>query len=498
MLEKLRQPYRAKGLLTYIIFGAIIIVFIGFGVVPSSRHQTTSNAIAAVVNQSQIPVVEFKERLNMLEQQYQFRFDQFPEAQRETMLQMMKQRVLEQLIEYEVLYQAAYQKGIRATDEEVKKFIIEVPSFQEKGQFKREFYNRFLESRAFTASQFEDKIRKDVVVQKLQKLFGHTFQPSDIEKSLSQKVSNTKLNLSVASFTMEDLTKNFKITEGEIKTFLISPENIKKVQKNYEDNKIQYTEPEQVKASHILIKVDPNQPTSSNTAEKKIKDLAVRAQKEDFAKLAKEFSEDPGSKAKNGDLGYFSKGRMLPEFETMAFTTPVGKISAPVKTDFGYHIIKVIDHKASHLKPLEQVKSEIAQKLISQEKSETLIKELRQKVSKSDEKGTSATLNQLKITWVDTGEFSLDTPQIPKINDSSDTVIETIINKGISKGLVPEIITAGGKNWIIKVKSLQTSPGKTEGTPELNDLDSARYADAFKAWSKIATEQSVITRNGQL
>ena len=135
------------------------------------------------------------------------------------------------------------------------------------------------------------------------------------------------------------------------------------LRKYYDDNIDRYKTPEQIRASHILIKADidstqMNNPKKVAAAEKKAKALADQVYQralngEDFAKLAEEYSKDPGSAKRGGDLGYFSRGRMVKPFEDAAFSMKVDEISQPIKSEFGYHIIKFVEHKAEETKPFD-------------------------------------------------------------------------------------------------------------------------------------------------
>lgn len=140
----------------------------------------------------------------------------------------------------------------------------------------------------------------------------------------------------------------------------------------YNQNKEQFNVPEQVKASHILVK-----------DEAKAKEIIEKLGKgEDFAKLAKAESEDPGSKEQGGELGLFSKDMMVPEFADAAFTMKPGEISKePVKTQFGYHIIKVEDHQLAHQQTFDEVKDQIEKQLSTDEVAQKL-QELMDKLKK--------------------------------------------------------------------------------------------------------------------
>jgi parvulin-like peptidyl-prolyl isomerase len=160
-----------------------------------------------------------------------------------------------------------------------------------------------------------------------------------------------------------------EVTEEEAKKF-------------YEENKTEFTQPETVKASHILFRV--NKEDSEDVANQKLKaaqGAEARAKKgEDFAALAKELSEEPGAKESGGDLGFFPKDRMVPEFAEVAFSEKVGEITNPVRTQFGWHVIKVTDKKSAGTLPYDEVKSQLMTYLKAkkqEEASQEVLKSLR-------------------------------------------------------------------------------------------------------------------------
>ena len=147
---------------------------------------------------------------------------------------------------------------------------------------------------------------------------------------------------------MKSQVKVADVTEAKAKEF-------------YDSNKAEFEQPETVKASHILFMVAPD---ATEDVVNKQKDAAIKAaaraaKGEDFTVLAKELSEEPGAKESGGDLGFFSKDRMVPEFATAAFSQKVGDVGEPVKTQFGWHIIKVTDKKAAGTVPFADVKDQI-------------------------------------------------------------------------------------------------------------------------------------------
>jgi peptidyl-prolyl cis-trans isomerase C len=147
--------------------------------------------------------------------------------------------------------------------------------------------------------------------------------------------------------------------------------------KVYDEAVKQMGEVQEVHARHILIRAAQGDEKASKAAEDKIKAIIVRLKKgEDFEKLAKELTEDPSGKANGGDLGYFSKEQMVPEFSDVAFKLEKGQISEPVKTQFGWHVIKVDDKRVKPLPKFEEVKPQIEQ-FVTRKAQAELVQKLR-------------------------------------------------------------------------------------------------------------------------
>ena len=155
------------------------------------------------------------------------------------------------------------------------------------------------------------------------------------------------------------VSEDVKVSAAEVKKF-------------YDENPARYDEPEQVKASHILFRVQPNATAEEKAAkEKKAKEVLAKAKKGNFEALAKEFGEDP-TKDRGGDLGYFTKGRMVKPFEDAVWKLKVGQVSDLVETQFGFHIIKKTDHKKARKKPYDEVKESIERSLAARQRNQAI------------------------------------------------------------------------------------------------------------------------------
>lgn len=192
--------------------------------------------------------------------------------------------------------------------------------------------------------------------EKLEKVIiqnGGTFQRFEDEMKESIKLS---------TFIEKSISKKIATDEKELKAI-------------YEKTPAHYAIPEQIHARHILIATGNG--VSDSDALKKAQEISIKAEKgEDFSKLASEYSDDPGSKAQGGDLGFFPKGVMVPEFEKIAFGLNPGETSQPFKTQFGYHIIKVEGKKAGRALSFDEAKGKIKSEISAKKRNEQVNKKL--------------------------------------------------------------------------------------------------------------------------
>lgn len=208
-------------------------------------------------------------------------------------------------------------------------------------------------------------VSDEAVVEEIKKIAGQQGQSmEDVEKEIQQwGMTLNDLKSQLRMKLMMD-----KLIEAETKDATVSAEEVRKF---YDENPQHFDQPEQVKASHILVKVDPEAtPEAKAEAKKKIEDILKQVKAGgDFAALAKEHSDCP-SAAQGGDLGAFGRGQMVKEFEEAAFAMKPGEISGVVETQFGYHIIKVTDKTEAGKVPFDEVKDQIEGYLTQQKRSE--------------------------------------------------------------------------------------------------------------------------------
>jgi parvulin-like peptidyl-prolyl isomerase len=313
----------------------------------------------AIVNGEAIMYSEFEKTINPVMEQYK---QSIPAGeQSEAKIKEFKQKLLDQMIDDRLLRQIAKEKKIVVTKRELEEGIKQVKSrFSGDEDFQAE-----LKKEDLTEAKFSKRIEEQLMVMKLieSEMKTKAKQPSDKDikdyyDKIITKMSGKSLGLDEKEEAdIESLAKYFKRLSSE-----------------------------QVRAKHILVKLDKNASMTEKSAAlsriKRIREEYVKG--ESFDKLAEKNSEDTGSAAKGGDLGYFTKGDMVPEFEKAAFSLNVGEVSEPILTDFGYHIIRVEEKKAAKTLAFDDVKNDLKELLYqksAQKYYESWIKEQRAKAN---------------------------------------------------------------------------------------------------------------------
>lgn len=489
-----RRPLNFKKWVVAVLFGAIIVVFVFWGVHPE-RWEATSGGVAAVVNNETISIAEFRQRAENQAASLQGRMDQFPPAQRQLFERRIREQVLNDLIFGELMYQAGAKKGFSAVDAEVRDQILDIPYLKENGRFVRERYDALLSNLRFSSDEFENQIRKQLIAQKLQELLTGAMQPSTLEVQRMEQLRGQRVALRYALFSREDLGKKGFVADADVETFVKSTQGAQEIEKYYNDNKVQFETPEQITARHILISV--NEKRTEADALKLASELKGKLTVGNFAQLAAEYSDDPGSKKRGGSLDSFSRGRMVPGFENVAFELAPGKISEPTKTEYGYHLILVDKKTPAVTQTLAQARDEIGRRLLARSQAQSIIARLGDQL-KSAPGGVEAALARSGIQFQETGEFDLASSTIPRIGENP-SLMSAVMGLSGKTGWLPKIIESGDQIIVANVTSWKS------GGRETTSLDTIRRSLAYRKssqlmdeWAKEAQAKASIVRNERL
>lgn len=279
----------------------------------------------------------------------------------------VKESVLNELIQQKLVLNTADQIGLVVSLDEIKSEIKSMSYFKTNDQFDVNRYKNMLQGNGYVPSQFEELVADNTKQKKVEELFRTVLISENFVNDIV-KFKNNKTTVLAVKIGRKDLAPLVSVSEQEIKDYLSKPENKKAIETAYNENFSKYNKPEEVKARHILIK------GADEKSVQKIKEIRSKVNVGNFSQIANKETQDPTGQSNGGDLGWFAKGRMVPEFEKVAFEMKQGEISEPVKTEFGYHLILVEDKKAQETKPMDAVKSELAIMEIQKTKAQDLDK----------------------------------------------------------------------------------------------------------------------------
>jgi peptidyl-prolyl cis-trans isomerase D len=385
----------ASGWIVKILFAVIIFIFVfAFGM---SGLNNSGDPTVATVNGQVISRAEYQQMYERAAENLRRSNPDLPPAQ--TRSPEFKQMVLGQLISEKLLLDQAQKLGIRASDQEVAQGIASVAAFKDaNGNFDKQRYLGALREIRMTPAEFEESYRQDLTMDRVKAAVA---APADVSEAQARQIFDwisEQASLDYIEVLPADFRKKVDVDEAEIeayykanqdrfqipaqvtlRTLSFTPAYLAKFQtvtddeiaEYYEANKDALQEPEQIHARHILVTVKES---DSEADRQKAKERIDKLYKEaragaDFAKLAKDNSDGP-SAPNGGDLGWFGRGAMVPDFEQAAFALDKGEVSEPVKTRFGWHIIKVEDKKAGTTRTLEESKDEIKNRLAEEKGSD--------------------------------------------------------------------------------------------------------------------------------
>jgi peptidyl-prolyl cis-trans isomerase D len=524
----------SKSILIKIMIGLIGVVFVFWGIY-SIRGARPGSKIA-YVNGDLISGMEYqatyRDMLLALQRQYKDYWN-------EDLIEMfqLKQKALDSLINKRLISQEAGRLGLKVTDDEIADAIYHYPAFQVNGVFDENRYRSLLNFNRMEPADFEAGIGSELLGEKIRQLIKSLLPVTEGEIIDYYAFQNEKVNLAFVAFNPEDFKAGVKATQADIETFFeknreeyripsqikidyitLDPSDFKdKVSVNegeiadyYEYNPERFKEQSQVKARHILFSVPPD---ASKEAEAELKDKALeilnRTQHgEDFSELAKKYSQDTSNASKGGDLGYFKKGHMVKPFEELAFSLKKGEVGGPVRTQFGWHLIKVEDIKEEKVKTLDEVREQIEATLkediardMAHERALVLMDQMPYDVDLS----SYAAQHGLTIKKSD---FFLKKGDIPGFG--TDEKLKQAVYS-LDKGEVSEILDHDGKYYIFQVTGTKDSyiPPMNEVSDQLRkdveehlSLEAARkkaesYLEELRGgadWQELAQRKNMDTK----
>lgn len=373
MLQNIRD--RLTGPFVWFIVGIIVIPFAFFGI--ETFRSGGGDPTLATIGDQKITQSQFRAGYDQRLQQLQalmgdsFRADLIDQAR-------FRKTVLDDMVQESLLRQHVRKAGYRASDAELFNAISAIPAFQEDGKFSSELYRSRLAQQGYDPNRFETQMREALVIDQMREGLLQSSFVSDVGAAQSYRVNEQQRWLAYALFEAARYLPQVQVSDAQ-------------VQERYEAQKARFQAPERMRAAYVELSLDALPPAPKpeeaylrsiyeaekaarfSTAEERHarhilvafgadKDQAREraealaqqlAKGGDFAALASAQSDDPGSKGKGGDLGWIKRGQMVEKFEEALFALEEGAISAPVETEFGWHLIKLDELRAAQTRPFD-------------------------------------------------------------------------------------------------------------------------------------------------
>jgi peptidyl-prolyl cis-trans isomerase D len=435
------------GLVVLALSGGMLLYLVPTG---PGDTRTSTDAVAKVGDQT-VTVAEIRQQLNKIKQGNQVP----PMLEPYYAQQILRQLLLQKEMEYE-----AGQLGIRVSNDEIADRIkLVLPAaFNGGTPVAPDQYAALVQSRTqMSVSEFEDNVRLGMLQEKFQKLVTDGISAGPLELQEEFVYRNEKVKLDYAFIKPEDLQSKITLNDQEItaayeknkakyqvpekrvvryaivdvnqvrQSLLVSDDQLKaQYQKNIQD----YMVPNRVHVEHILLMTVGKTDAEVDEIKKKAQDILNQAKKSaNFEDLAKKYSEDPGTKDKGGDLGWIIQGQTVAEFEKAAFSLPKGSISDLVKTQYGFHILKIIDKESAHTKPFDEVKDSIRTPLLLSEadrQSGDIADKLSQAIRQSNKVSLDDLAQQYHLTVGETRPVAATDPLV-ELGNSPDVKVSDAI-----------------------------------------------------------------------
>lgn len=520
MLKVFRDNLKNLAWILWVVIAVFVLTLaVDFGA--GMGQQGAAGSVAATVGDQTVTLDDFRRQYQQMETLYrQVYGEQFtPEIAQQLQLPM---QALNQAVNQKILLAEAERLGLGVTDEELQARILEQGVFKdEQGRFVgQEKYEEILRANGYAPTTFEAEMRKDLLLQKLTDILRANVFVSDkeVERTYREQVERAKIRYlqlprsqfaqaaaqippSEVSAWYEAHKDEYRLPEQrEAAYLLVEPSRLtdqvkvadKELRDYYESHKDEFSQQEQVRARHILVKVDDQ--TTDEQARQRIEAARQRIQGgADFAAVAGEVSEDTASKGTGGDLGFFGRGQMVPEFEEAAFNAETGKLVGPVKTSFGYHLMEVSEKRPGGAQPFEAAREQIRSRLAAeqvQKLAETRAREVADRLEKERAKNAQALETIAKqtpgATFGTTGKFSENGP-VPNLGFAPAFNTAAF---SLKKGEVSDPIQMP-RGWAVLVLQEVYEPR----VPPLNEVeDRARGAVAQQKLQKMVMDRLASAR----
>jgi peptidyl-prolyl cis-trans isomerase D len=481
MMRNMRKHMRV--ILWFVVAAFVGTIFFVWGMDMGRRGDVMKLQSAAVVNDQAISYPDFG---RLWDEHYRRFFGNSAEEPDPQEIQRQRRELIAGLIDQLLLRQEFEKLQLRVFPEEVAVRIASLPAFQDQGQFSHNKYLSVLDYHRLSTGEFEAEQRNAIAVIKMRQFLRDSVVVTESAVRNYFLARSRKLKLHLVVFNWKAGWDKITIPESKLKN-------------HYQEHQSAFDQPAEVRASHILVSAgDQATEEEKLTAKIKLENLKHDIlQGADFAEIAREHSDDPGSKEKGGDLGFFRRGTMVPAFEKVAFKLKPGMISDPVETPFGYHLIKVGDRREEKKSSFAGVRKDILKLLkerAAKQSTQKAALAFQSRLQKTTRLGQAAAQAQVRLKttpWLREGS------PIPGIEQSEDLLDQAF---NLSLRTPSSHITCGELICFVEVAEEQYRPFneklyQLERETSLANLIALRAEETERDWLQWARQHAKITNN---
>ncbi|HEX4810758.1 MAG TPA: peptidyl-prolyl cis-trans isomerase [Bryobacteraceae bacterium] len=484
---------------------------------PGSSSTVSGNNVVATVGDQKITLQQLQQSIESITQR-----QTIPKQ----LLATYIPAIVNQLVEIEALAYRARQLGISISDAELADLIRNDMSRALGGtNFDLSLYQAALAQQGMTVADFEHKQREDYLASRLETLELQSVVVSQAEAKERFRDNNQKIALEYIAFDPKNFVGKINKDPAALKAYFEknralfqTPEERKidlivgtapdfehtakvtdpQLLQLYNTNLDSYRVPERVHARHILIMTQGKTPAEKAQLKAKAEDILTQLKKgANFADLAKKDSQDPGSGAKGGDLGWLARGQTVPEFEKAAFSLKPNELSDIVESSFGYHIIQVLEHQPAHLQTFDEVKPQLVaqmQKQIGAEDLKRAVAAAHAEIDKNPAQAADiAKKYNLRYLKVDQPATNQNLPEVGNAPDALSAVLTT------PKGQVSKIVNLDNisKSMFVVVDSITPAHPSTFEDAQKEILDRYTSAESLRLNQEAAKKAEEEAKAGQ-
>ncbi len=475
MLQKMRE--HSQSVATKILLGVLIIVFTMFGFGAFEAFMTTDPPAAKVngvkITQGQLAVETDRQKQRLLAQMGEGADPDLIDANR------LRASVLDGLINQTILMESARDMGLRVSDAEVDRVIVDNPQFKSGAAFDKELYRRLLANVGHTPATFKVELTNNFTLAQLTGAVRETpFVTGNEARDTARLVAQTR-DIATLVFTPQQFTSQVTVSDDDVNAYyqahlpdFMTPDIIDvdyvqltvaelaqdaalaptedQVATQYAADAAAFKPSERRHVAHILLQVNDSRTEAAAIAElTALKERVARG--EQFDALARAASEDPGSAPSGGDLGVISKGALTPEFEKAAWSLQVNQVSDPVRTEFGLHLIKVVAIEADQFPSLDEMRPQIVARLregAAEEKFRVKVRELDELAFETPDdlqhvaEAAGLTIQRVTGVTANEGAAPLDAPALRTAAFADDVV---------AKGFNSRVVEIDNRAYVLRV-----------------------------------------------